>query len=137
MNPIIRNVLAVIAGIVIGSVVNMFLVNLNGSVMPLPEGADISTMEKLKESIKFFEPKHYLFPFLGHAIGTLVGAFLAAKIAGTYKPRMAMIIGIFFLAGGIANIFMLGGPLWFNAADIILAYLPMAWLGAKFAGVYS
>lgn len=137
MNPIVKNILAVIAGIVVGSIVNMFLVSLNGPVIPLPQGADLSTMEKLKESIPLFKPIHYLFPFLGHAVGTLVGAFLAAKIAANNNFKFGLAIGIFFLIGGIANIFMLGGPMWFNAVDLLLAYIPMGWLGAKLAGFSS
>lgn len=44
---------------------------------------------------------------------------------------LGMIVGVFFLAGGIANIYMLGGPLYFTIIDLVLAYIPMAWLGCK------
>lgn len=47
MNPILRNILAVIAGIVIGSVVNMSLITISGSVIPPPDGTDLSTQEGL------------------------------------------------------------------------------------------
>ncbi len=134
MNPILKNILAVVVGIIAGSAVNMLLVNLNGSVIALPEGADLSDMTKLKESMKLFQPIHFLFPFLGHAFGTLVGAFLTAKIAGTNNFKLAMVIGVWFLIGGITIIYMVGGPLWFQATDVLLAYIPMAWLGAKLAG---
>ncbi|NER11689.1 hypothetical protein SAMN06265375_10563 [Muriicola jejuensis] len=131
MNPIVRNILAVIAGLVIGSVVNMFFISLNGSVIPLPEGADVSTMEGLKESMSLFEPKHFIFPFLAHAIGTLVGAFIAARIAASRKMLFAMLIGVAFLAGGIINVINLPAPGWFSALDLIVAYIPMGWLGGK------
>ncbi len=39
-----------------------------------------------------------------------------------------MIIGVFFLAGGIGNILMLPSPLWFTLVDLLAAYLPMAFL---------
>jgi hypothetical protein len=64
----------------------------------------------------------------------LVGAFLTAKIAGTNNFKLAMVIGVWFLIGGITMIYMVGGPLWFQATDVLLAYIPMAWLGAKLAG---
>ena len=64
MNPILRNILAVIAGIVIGSVVNMSLINVSGSVIPPSEGADVTTTEGLQAAMHLFEPKHYIFPFL-------------------------------------------------------------------------
>ncbi|MCH9650054.1 MAG: hypothetical protein K0U98_17590 [Deltaproteobacteria bacterium] len=134
MNSLGRNILAVIAGVVIGSFVNILLVNLGPSVIPLPEGADISTMEKLRDSMKLFTPVNFIFPFLAHALGTLVGGFIAAKFAATHHMKLALGIGVFFLLGGIAAVNMLGGPLWFNAADILLAYIPMSLLGATLAG---
>lgn len=134
MKVVGRNLLAVIVGVVVGSLVNIALVNIGPSVVPLPEGADISTMEKLRESMKLFTPVNFLFPFLAHALGTLVGAFIAAKLAVSRHLQIAMAIGVFFLLGGIAAVRMLGGPLWFNLADLLLAYVPMGFLGAVLAG---
>jgi len=133
MNPIVRNILAVIGGIVVGSAVNMGLITISGSVIPPPEGADVTTMEGLKASMHLFEPRHFLFPFLAHALGTLVGAMIAGLIAANRKMLFALIIGIFFLMGGTANVFMLPSPTWFIVVDLTLAYLPMAWLGGKLA----
>jgi hypothetical protein len=76
------------------------------------------------------EPKHFVFPFLAHAIGTLAGAFLAARLSVS-KMRSAFIVGGFFLLGGIANTMMLPSPVWFSITDLVGAYLPMAWLGGK------
>jgi hypothetical protein len=44
---------------------------------------------------------------------------------------LALIIGLFFFSGGLIMIYQVGGPLWFKALDLIVAYLPMAWLGGK------
>ncbi|MFD0798597.1 hypothetical protein ACFQZJ_14080 [Maribacter chungangensis] len=131
MNPFVKNILAVIAGLVVGSIVNMGIIMLSGSLIPPPEGGDITTMEGLKATMHLFEPRHFIFPFLAHAIGTLVGAFVAGKLAATRKMTMALIIGIFFFIGGSINISMLGGPLWFTALDLTMAYIPMAYLGGK------
>ena len=133
MHPILRNVLAVLAGIIIGSIVNMALVYAGPVLIPLPEGADVSSPEALAASMPLFEPQHFLFPFLAHALGTLVGAFAAAKLGVGSKMRLGIILGAWFLVGGIANIYMIGGPLWFNALDLTLAYLPMGYLGARLA----
>lgn len=129
MNPIIRNVLAIIAGIILGSVVNMGLIMISGFIIPPPEGVDTSSMDYLKSGMHLFGPKHFIFPFLAHALGTLAGSLIAALIAVNQKMTIAMVVGVFFLVGGIINVFMLPSPLWFNALDLILAYIPMAWLG--------
>lgn len=134
MNTILRNVAAPFVGFVAGSVINVALVNTGPHVIPLPAGADISSMEGLAESMELFRPANFLFPFLGHALGTLTGAFVAAKVAGSHNMAFAMVVGTCFLLGGIAAASMLGGPLWFNAADLLLAYLPMAYLGGRLAG---
>ena len=133
MNPIVKNILAVIAGLIIGSVVNMGLIMISGSVIPPPEGGDVTTMEGLKETMHLFEPKHFIFPFLAHALGTLVGAFVAATIAANNKMKFAIAIGCFFLIGGIINVVMLPSPTWFAILDIVGAYIPMAMIGGKLA----
>jgi hypothetical protein len=134
MNRVLRNILAVVAGLVVGSMVNMGIIMISGMVIAPPEGADVTSLDGLKKSMHLFQPKHFLFPFLAHALGTLVGAFLAAKISTGNKMRYALIIGFFFLFGGLANTFMLPSPLWFTILDVVLAYLVMAWLGGKLGG---
>lgn len=131
MNPIVRNILALIAGLVVGSAVNMGIIMVSGSIIPPPEGADVTTMEGLKASMHLFEPKHFIFPFLAHALGTLAGAIIAALIAVTHKMKFALGIGLFFIIGGIINIISLPSPLWFTILDLAGAYIPMGWIGGK------
>ena len=129
MNPIVKNVIAVIFGIVVGSLVNMGLIKIGPMVVPLPEGADLTTMEGLREGMKLFTPANFLFPFLAHALGTLSGAFVAARVAASRQVTFALVIGAFFLIGGVMMVRMVGGPMWFIAADLLLAYIPMGYLG--------
>ncbi|WP_411030569.1 hypothetical protein [Spongiimicrobium sp. 3-5] len=133
MNRTLKNILAVLIGLVLGSIVNMGIIMISGSIIPPPEGADVTTMEGLKSSMHLFEPKHFIFPFLAHALGTLVGAVLAAIIAANHKMKFALAIGVFFLIGGIINIFLLPSPTWFAIIDVVGAYIPMAWIGGKLA----
>ena len=129
---ILKNILAVVLGLFIGGTINMSIIMASGSIIPPPEGTNLTTMEGLEAAMPLMEPKHFLLPFLAHALGTLVGALIAASIAATYKMRLAMAIGICFLIGGIMNIFMLPSPIWFTIVDLGLAYIPMAYLGGKF-----
>lgn len=120
-------------GIIVGSIVNMALISVSGSIIPPPEGADITTMEGLKAAMHLFEPIHFIFPFLAHALGTFVGAFIAARIAANRKMNYAIGVGIFFLLGGIANVYLLPSPTWFAIVDLAGAYIPMAYVGGKLA----
>lgn len=133
MKPIIHNTLAVIAGLIFGSVVNMSLISLGKELIAAPAGVDVSTMQSLAQTMHLFEPKHFLFPFLAHALGTLAGAMLAAKIAISHQMKIAMLIALAFLAGGITMVLRLPSPFWFNVLDLVGAYIPMAYLGYKLA----
>jgi len=134
MNPIVKNSVAVILGFVVGSAVNMGLVYIGPVIIPLPKGADVSTMENLRESMGLFTPINFLFPFLSHALGTLAGAFVVAKFAASHQMKFALLIGALFLIGGITAVLMIGGPMWFNVSDLLLAYIPMGYLGGVLAG---
>jgi hypothetical protein len=131
MPKLLRNVLAILAGIVIGSVVNMALVTLSPLLIPPPAGVDLSSGEGWSKAIDILKPQHFIMPFMAHAVGTLVGALVAYLIAASYKPRFAYVIGVFFLCGGVAASFMIPAPTWFIALDLLAAYLPMAWLGIQ------
>ena len=133
MSPIIKNIIGAILGLIAGGAINMSIIMLSGSIIPLPEGIDPASMENLKENMHLFAPRHFVFPFLAHALGTLSGAYLTARLADSHKMKFAIGIGIFFLAGGIANAFMLPAPYWFITVDLSAAYIPMGWIGGKLA----
>ena len=105
-------------------VVNMGFIITGNQLIPLSE--NMNPMNAMNWEIKYF-----IFPFLAHAIGTLSGAFIAAKFSASYHMLFAMCIGIFFLIGGISMVFILPAPIWFIVIDLVFAYLPMGWLGWK------
>ncbi|MDM7924071.1 MAG: hypothetical protein QUS14_17430 [Pyrinomonadaceae bacterium] len=130
----VRSILAVIAGLVVGGIVNMGIVIAGPMIIPPPAGADMTTAEGLKAAMPLLEAKHFTAPFLAHALGTLVGAAVAALISVSHKFTVAMIVGVVTLLGGIAAATMIPAPMWFIALDLIAAYIPMAWIGWKLAG---
>ena len=131
MIKVLRNILAILVGIAVGGFVNMALVTLGPSLIPPPEGVDVTNAESLGKAIHLFEPRHFIMPFLAHAAGTLTGALAAYLIAASYKVQLAYVIGVVFLCGGVAASFMIPAPFWFIALDLLLAYLTMAWLGIQ------
>tara|TARA_R110000772_G_scaffold35518_7_gene85565 strand:+ start:378 stop:806 length:429 start_codon:yes stop_codon:yes gene_type:complete len=130
MNPIFKNISAVVLGWLGGSVINMGLIGTGQSVYPIA-GIDPNDMNALAEVMPTLGYEYFIFPFLGHALGTFVGAIIAGMIAANHKMRFALAIGGLFLLGGIIMSYLLPGPTWFEVADIVLAYIPMAWLGGK------
>ena len=134
MPSVVKNILAVIAAFVVGSVVNMAIVTVGPAVVPLPEGVDMANMDQFAENLKLLKPAHFAAPWLAHALGTLAGAWIAAMVAASHKMKFAIMIGVLFLFGGISMVRMFGGPLWFIVLDLVGAYLPMAYLGGILAG---
>jgi len=91
-------------------------------------------MDGLKAAVTFLEAKHYLFPFLAHAIGTLISAVLITRFLKSQQFVFAMMAGVLFLIAGISMVIMLPAtPIWFILVDLIGAYIPMAYLGYKLA----
>lgn len=134
MPPFLRNVLVVLAGLIIGGVVNMALITIGPMIIPVPEGVDMTTPEGISAAMPLLSPQHFIFPFLAHALGTLVGAFFVGSFAASGWKILCLIVGAFFLIGGISMVMMVPSPMWFTLVDLILAYIPMGLLGWKLSG---
>ncbi len=133
MSKTLRNIAAVVAGLVLGSLANMTVVMLGPALFPPPPGVDMTTAEGLRQAMPLLQPRHFIAPFVAHALGTLVGALAAHAIAGSRKALFAWVIGLLFLCGGIASSVMIPAPIWFKFCDLLFAYMPMAWLAIRIA----
>lgn len=131
----IKDIGIVILGLIIGAIVNMGFVELGGILIPPPIGADLTTEAGLKSAMSLMTPINFLFPFLAHAFGTCTGAWFATRFTKSKHISAAYAIGMLFLLGGIMMVFSVGGPTWFIMLDLIVAYLPMSWLGHRLGKV--
>lgn len=134
MNTIVRNILAVIAGIVAMFITKMVVMMLGAALIPPPAGADMTTVEGIAKAMPLLGPQHFISPFLDHALGSLAGGLVAALVAGSHKMIFAFAMGVLHLLGGIAAAMMIPAPVWFVVLDLVVAYIPMAWLGGKLGG---
>lgn len=125
MKPLVLTLLAAILGMAL----NGYLITYSHLFVAPPIGVDLTTEEGLLAAMPRMEPKHYLMPFLAHALGTLLSAFLASCWVRPATLQRAMLLGFVFLAGGLYMVRILPSPMWFNVLDLGLAYLPMAYLG--------
>lgn len=127
MPPILRNILAVLLGTVACLFLNGILLNALMKLVGTPEGFDPNNVG----TYGLLQGKHFLSPFIAHAVPSFVGGAIAAWIAATRKLTMALIVGGLHMLGGIAAAFMIPAPAWFVVLDLAMAYLPMAWLGCR------
>ncbi len=134
MNPIVRNILVSIAAFIAGSIVNGGIITLSSSLIDYPDGFDPMNSESYEKYKDLIPVTGYYLALLAHALGTLVGAFIIAKFVTTKSSWFAIGIAVFFLLGGIANLFMIPHPTWFAPTDLIVSYIPMGLLGWMLAG---
>ena len=133
MKGIVLNVLVFVACVIAGGIVNGLIINYSDAIIQAPVGSNLKTEEGLKAAMAIMEPQHFIMPFLAHAIGTLVGAFFVTLFIKDRKLFRALLVGFLFFLGGAWMVFELPSPLWFDALDLGLAYIPMAWIGYKLA----
>ena len=129
MHPFLKSGLAVLAGIFVGGIANFGIIILSSSIIPPPDGVDVSNIENIKANIHLYKPINFLFPFLAHSLGTFSGAVLAIKISK--QTKIAYMVALVFLYGGISMVTQVPSPMWFTVLDLGLAYIPMAWLATK------
>jgi hypothetical protein len=127
-----KSILLSVAGLLLGAITNGIIVQVGSQIVKAPQGLDLSTEQGLAKAMPLMGAEHFVFPFLAHAIGTLVGAYFVSRMKVNRALLNAMAIGFAFLAGGVMMVLTLPGtPWWFVATDLVLAYLPMAYLGYK------
>ena len=126
MKQTLKNIAIVILGIIVGMIVNIGLIILGGTIFPPSE--NFEPMNAMNWDFKYF-----IFPFLAHSIGTLLGALIVSKVSNKSSIILPVIVGLYFLLGGIYMITILPAPTWFVLLDVILGYIPMALLGWKLA----
>lgn len=135
MSKTVRNILITILGWVAGSLINMALVNTGNILIPPPPGSNLNTMEGLEQAMLLMEPKHFIMPFLAHALGTLTASFIIAKYAASAQIWCVAVAVLLFFFGGFYMTTILSAPVWFKIIDLLAAYFPMGvmgyWLGRK------
>ena len=125
----LRQVAAVLIGILIGSALNMGLIELNSSVLfPAPEGLDLSDPDQFNAYIAGLPTLAFLVVLVAHLGQAFVGGLVAARLAASHPMTLALVVGVVSLAGGIAAMTMIDGPDW------LIIELPLYIVAAWCAG---
>ncbi len=129
---IVINSIVLIIGVVVGMIINMSIINYGVLLIPNPVGYDNTSMEAMESTFHLLESKHFIIPWLAHAIGTFIGVLITYSFVKSNQFYLALAVCVIFLIGGIMMVAKLPSPMWFNVLDLGLAYLPMAWLVKKY-----
>jgi hypothetical protein len=114
----LKRILAVIGGIVAGSITVAAVEMLGHYLYPLPAGMKSDDMEAMKEYIPNAPFMALFFVIIAYALAALVVGFVSTKIANDGKNKYAIIGGVIFLIITIINLAMLPTPIWFWALGV-------------------
>ena len=130
----IRNIVAVVVGLIVGMAFNMCVVILNTAVLyPVPEGYDWNDSEMVADYFAGLPVTAFLIVIVAHIGQAFFGGLVAAAISRNAVMVVAMIVGVLSMFAGIANMMSMPLPAWmwielplyllaaYVAAQIVLA----------------
>ncbi len=132
----LRTVLAVLAGLLVAIVLMLAIEWLGMTLFPLPAGASLQTEEDLVLLMQSAPAAKLALVLLGWCIASLVGAWVAARLARRHRRVAALAVGALILCGVVLNVASLPHPMWMIIAGLALP-LPLAWLGGRLAGAQA
>lgn len=132
MNPVVRSILAVIAGMLVAFVIIALVEMVGMRVYPPPAGMDPRDPESIKAAMAQIPLGALLVVLLAYAAGSVAGGWIAARFAPRARLMHAMIVGAILLGAGIMNMTMFPHPGWFWVSAIAI-YLLGAWSGGSAA----
>ncbi len=122
----IRNIGATVAGLVAGMSLNMALIMLNSKVLfPMPEGMDMYDTEAMNAYIATLPTAAFFVVLAAHLGQSFGGGWVAARLSASHPMRLAGIIGVLSLVGGILNMMSIRGPTWMMIE--LPLYIAVAW----------
>lgn len=133
MHPIVRNTLAIIAGVVVGGAINMICITYGSTIIAPPAGVDPNDIASITAHAESYTWIHFLVPFIAHSLHSLVGAIIATKISGDRPKYVALAVGLIAMIGGIMMAVMIPAFWPYSIIDLLLAYVPMALIGWRIA----
>lgn len=113
MNPTLRKLFGVIAGIGVGGALVMVIQLLNITFFPLPPGLDVNDPEALGQALADAGPLPLVGVGLSWFVGAFVGSFMATRVAQTRGRVPGGVVTAFFFAGALWTLTSFPHPVWF------------------------
>lgn len=132
MWPVIRSILAVIAGFIAASAVMMVVETVNGRLIYPDLGKraqGVTDRQEIKAILASAPVGAFAVVLFGWVLGGVTGGFVATLISGKPRGRHALVLGVLLTLAGVANNLMLPPPLWFWIPTLV--FLPATYVGAR------
>ena len=126
----LRSIIAVIAGLIAGSIV-IYLIELAGHALyPPPELFDPMDREAAKEMMDAAPIGSLLMVILAYLVGSFAGGAVAALVPAKSRLSHSLATGLILMVFGIINLVLLPHPVWFWVLSLIV-FVPFAFLGGQ------
>jgi len=125
----IRNICAVLVGLVAGMAVNMLISVLAMQLYPMPDGVGFGDAEAMPAYFESLPATAFLIVMLAHLGQAFVGGGIAAIISRNASLLVALIVGSLSLMAGLYNMMSLPHPAWMWVE--IPLYLVAAWAAGR------
>lgn len=116
----LRRILAVVVGLIVGSLCITLVENIGHYLYPPPAKAGAGDMEALKVYVSEAPFMALFFIILAYALAAFLSGFTATKISNNRKNTAAILCGIIFLLMTIYMMVTLPTPIWFWIAGILV-----------------
>jgi hypothetical protein len=113
-----NNVLPVVAGFIVSSIIMMIFESINHYIYPFPEGMDPMNTESVREFAAILPWQAYILVMLGWIVGSFVGSWTTEKISKTRKYTLSGVLAVLLIAAAFLNYFMLQDNLIFYVISI-------------------
>lgn len=130
MKTTLRNILGIVAGVLVGAVVILVVQLVGHQVYPVAGSLDMNDKEAMADFVASLPVGALLIVVVAYAAGSFVGGALAAFIGSGAKVRHALVVGAFLLISGVMNLVSIPHPVWFSIVTV-LVFIPAAWLGGR------
>lgn len=130
MNPKLRVILAILAGIVVGTIVMYWLEMI--SPYQLPPGMNENDPASLSAWVATLPISAFAIILLAYFLGSVTGGWVTNKIAASTPYRPALIVGFGLFVFGLMNLMAISHPTWFGVASSIIYFLG-TWIGGRIA----
>ena len=131
MNPLLRKLLAIVGGVVVGGTVVALSETVGHSIYPPPVDINVKDPEDLKRLLDVMPLQAKLLVVAAWFLGAFAGAWAAIRIGG--ENRLGWTIGLVFAVLSIMTVLSIPHPLWMTACAIILPFVA-AWLAIRVSG---
>ena len=113
-----RNIIAVIAGIVVAGMTVATVEGLGHWLVPLPADLDTSDVEQLRAYAQDAPMSAMLMVIIAWTLGTFTGGVAAAWLGDRRPWLFAGSVALVVAMGAAANLIMLPHPTWFGIAGL-------------------